>query len=176
MSTRMYRVNGNKQRGATLIVALVILLIMGMSAASILKSTTLQHKMAGNLVDNTIAFHAAEDALIDLERWLIINGSSQATTKYVTGMNQPAGAAIYSVSDPESDGLKQLLIDSDDLEGWLNLAFGIRSYTSKDELSKSAQMTMGTIEKVGGRRYRIIVRNPGASGIAEVILESIVII
>ena len=172
----MYRVKGQYQSGATLIVALVMLLVMGISAASILKSTTLQHKMAGNFADSSIAFHAAEDALIDLERWLIINGSSQAATQYVAGMKPKNGAVIYAVSDPDRDGLKQLLIDSDDLKGWLDLASGVSSYTSNDELSDSAQMTMGTIEKIGGRSYRIIVRNPGASGSAEVILESVVII
>src|SRR5690606_3767551 len=59
-----------RERGAVLIVALVLLLVMTILGVSSLSSTTLQERMAGNLRDSNLAFQAAEAALREGEEFL----------------------------------------------------------------------------------------------------------
>ncbi len=51
------------QRGAALIVALVMLLAMTLLGVTAVRNTTLQERMAGNLRDSNLSFQAAERAL-----------------------------------------------------------------------------------------------------------------
>ena len=62
-----------KQRGAVLIVSLVILLLMTIIGISSMKSTTLEERMAGNMRDQNLAFQSAEAAIIEGENFLLNN-------------------------------------------------------------------------------------------------------
>lgn len=59
-----------RQRGAALIVGLVLLLVMTVLGVASMRGTTLQERMAGNLRDANLAFQAAEAALRDAEEFL----------------------------------------------------------------------------------------------------------
>lgn len=52
-----------RQRGATLIVALILLLILTVIGVAGMQDTTLQEKMVGNMRDRNLAFQASEAAL-----------------------------------------------------------------------------------------------------------------
>lgn len=52
-----------RERGAALVVALVLLLLMTVLGVSAMRTTTLQERMAGNLRDNNLAFQSAEAGL-----------------------------------------------------------------------------------------------------------------
>lgn len=52
-----------RQKGITLIVGLILLLVMTMLGLTAVQVTTQQERMAGNLRDRNIAFQAAESAL-----------------------------------------------------------------------------------------------------------------
>lgn len=58
------------QRGAALIVALVMLLAMTLLGVTAVRNTTLQERMAGNLRDSNLSFQAAERALREGEEFL----------------------------------------------------------------------------------------------------------
>ena len=58
------------QRGAALIVAMVMLLAMTLLGVTAVRNTTLQERMAGNLRDSNLAFQAAERALREGEAYL----------------------------------------------------------------------------------------------------------
>ena len=60
----------HSQRGAALIVAMVMLLVMTLLGVTAVRNTTLQERMAGNLRDNNLAFQAAEAALREGEQFL----------------------------------------------------------------------------------------------------------
>jgi type IV pilus assembly protein PilX len=62
--------SGSRQRGAALIVAMVMLLVMTLLGVTAIRSTTLQERMAGNLRDSNLAFQAAERALREGEEFL----------------------------------------------------------------------------------------------------------
>jgi type IV pilus assembly protein PilX len=72
----------SNERGAALIVALVMLLIMTVLGVTAARNTNLQERMAGNLRDNNLAFQSAERALREGETFL-----QGATIPAFTGAN-----------------------------------------------------------------------------------------
>lgn len=59
------------QRGASLLISLIFLLIMAMLGVAVANVTTLQERMAGNTRDRDLALQAAEVALLDAEDRLV---------------------------------------------------------------------------------------------------------
>ncbi|KJS73675.1 MAG: pilus assembly protein PilX [Pseudomonas sp. BICA1-14] len=55
--------NHSCQRGAVLLVALIMLLLLTILGAAAMRDTNLQERMAGNMRDHNLAFQAAEAAL-----------------------------------------------------------------------------------------------------------------
>lgn len=70
VNSRSNLVVTGRQRGAALIVSLILLLIMTVLGVTSMRATTLQERMAGNLRDNNLAFQAAEAALREGEQFL----------------------------------------------------------------------------------------------------------
>ena len=56
-------VNGRREQGSTLIVALVMLLLISLIAVGSMQDTILQERMTSNTEDRSIAFEGAEAAL-----------------------------------------------------------------------------------------------------------------
>lgn len=63
-------ISAGSQRGAVLIIALIMLLVMTLIGVSNMTGTTMSERMAGNLTEYNIAFQAAEAALRDGESFL----------------------------------------------------------------------------------------------------------
>ncbi len=60
----------SKQQGAVLAISLIMLLVMTLLGISGLQGTTIEEKMAGNLLDKIRSFEAAESALREGEKQL----------------------------------------------------------------------------------------------------------
>ncbi len=56
-------VDHSRQRGAVLLVSLIMLLLLTIIGAAAMRDTNLQERMAGNMRDHSLAFQAAEAAL-----------------------------------------------------------------------------------------------------------------
>lgn len=67
------------QKGSTLIISLMILIVMTLIGLTGIASSTLEEKMAGNTRDEALAFQAAETALRDGEQYFSDNVSSPAS-------------------------------------------------------------------------------------------------
>jgi type IV pilus assembly protein PilX len=65
-----------RQRGASLVIALMFLIVLTVLGLVAVRSSTMQERMAGNDRDRAIAFEAAEAALRDAERDILLNLSS----------------------------------------------------------------------------------------------------
>lgn len=61
----------HRQQGSTLVVGLIMLLVITVISLSALQMTSLQERMAGNVVERNIAFQAAEIALRQAENKMI---------------------------------------------------------------------------------------------------------
>lgn len=53
----------NRQRGVSLVVVLILLLVMTLLGLAVLRGTLLEERMSSNMMDRGIAFQAAESAL-----------------------------------------------------------------------------------------------------------------
>ena len=63
--------NFRRQRGITLVVVLLLLVIVTLLGLAAMRGTLMQERMSGNVTARGIAFQAAESALRDAEEWLI---------------------------------------------------------------------------------------------------------
>lgn len=90
-----------RQTGVVLAVALIFLLLLTIISISAITTTTLQEKMAGNMLDRNIAFQAAEAALRDGERHIDTNiiDATLFFTNCAGGLCEPA-TATGTVNDP----------------------------------------------------------------------------
>jgi type IV pilus assembly protein PilX len=85
------RNSGGRERGAVLVIALILLLVVTVLGVTGMRSTLLEERMTGNTQDMNVAFQAAEAALREGEELLrqpelpAFDGSS--------GLYQPADAA-----------------------------------------------------------------------------------
>ena len=70
MITKLPTHSSRKERGAVLIVSLLLLLVMTILALGASQSTRLQERMAGSMRSQDLAFQAAEAGLRAGERWL----------------------------------------------------------------------------------------------------------
>lgn len=80
------------QKGAVLIVGLLMLLIMTIIGVTAIQSTGLEEKMAGNVRDRNVALQATESALREAEDYI----EGLATVSGFTGAN-----GLYGFSNPE---------------------------------------------------------------------------
>ena len=60
-----------QQQGATLAIALILLLIITLLGVSAIQMTQMEEKMSANLEDKTLAFNAAESAAVAGETWVL---------------------------------------------------------------------------------------------------------
>ncbi len=80
------RSNRRRQRGAVLIISLLILLVMTMIGIVAMDSTTLEEKMAGNTRQRDLAFQAAEAGLRDGETDLVMHSPVGFDTSCTNGL------------------------------------------------------------------------------------------
>jgi type IV pilus assembly protein PilX len=68
------------QRGAVLVISLIMLLVLTLIGITGMQSTVLEEKMAGNYRDKNLAFQAAESALRDAENDIRTSGRVSGAT------------------------------------------------------------------------------------------------
>ncbi|MFT4247799.1 MAG: PilX N-terminal domain-containing pilus assembly protein [Pseudomonas sp.] len=160
------------QRGASLIVALLLLLLMALLGLAVLRNTTLEERMSANQLDRSFQFQAAESALREAEA-LIYAGS---VTVPDSGCSSGVCAAPASGSSDrwlsESDwatasgtGNKDSAITTEYLIEYMgDGAHGPNCSTSKSTSSSSDP-------NCSMLRYRVTARSQG-DGRASVMLQS----
>ena len=119
------------QRGAALVISLILLVVMTLVGLASIRSTQLQESMSGNMVDRSLAFQRAESALRAAEQALILTSNittlggvdCSVTTGVLckmvpdstftsTDTNWTAVAATYNVNNDKTPGTPQYLMRS----------------------------------------------------------------
>ncbi len=85
-----------KQSGVALFVSLIMLLLLTIIGITSMKSTILEEKMAGNMINRGLAFQAAESALRGGENYLRTNAGS--VTFSAAGTNGLYDSSVLSVA------------------------------------------------------------------------------
>lgn len=161
-----------RQRGATLVVALIILVVMTLLGVTSMQSATMQERMAGNVRDMNVAFQAAEAALREGEEFL-------STTVVLPPFNGNLG--LYQApnqGDPrpwEQDGFnwasEARQYDGEDFGGSAPPAYIIEELQVRPQ-SEGGEIGLGL--PVGEERlYRVTARGVGGNPNTLVILQTI---
>lgn len=140
-----------KQSGATLVVALVILMIISVVASSNMYTSTLQEHMAGNSRQKSVSKYAAESALNIGEKWIDENINSLEDIQKFSGKD-----GLYSaVNTGPTTAPVPSEVDIPDLgsdDSWGN----ITAYTSPEKIINEdlvSRQPQYIIEYIG-RDYR----------------------
>lgn len=133
-----------KQHGATLVIALIILLVMSMIGIANMQSSTMQERMAANTRQKTLAKYAAESALREAENWLTANVVKISDlSQFIDTSNN----ALYSaIRITQSGAPKNISFDVTDAEAW-NVVPGPANTVVKTDLV--TQQPKYVIEYVG---------------------------
>ncbi len=98
---KLYQTPQTRQRGAVLIVALVLLLVLTILGTAGLQDTTMEERMAGNFRDLSVALEAAEAALREGEAFI----PEEVARVFPTGRPTPDEAQLLlgGTADDDSD-------------------------------------------------------------------------
>jgi type IV pilus assembly protein PilX len=132
----------SRQQGATLIVALVILVLIMMLGIAAINSSKVQFKLAGNLQFEEVAMNSAETALATGEQWLATAGniSNEGFTTYAsaTAHLHPVGH-LSGLSAPANDPLTMAWDGTSDIQvGNTNQRYMIELKSLKNRLQGSS--------------------------------------
>ena len=94
MSMKEHR-TGARERGAVLIISLMILILMTVFGISTMDTNILEEKMAGNMRDRNLAFQSAESALRVAEGWI----AARADVSISAGGTGP----IWGIKGPDDE-------------------------------------------------------------------------
>jgi len=166
--------NASHQRGAVLIVSLVILLIITMLAVGGMQNTLLEEKMAGNVSDRNLAFQSTESAVREAE--VFIEG-------IVSLGDFDGGAGLVSRTDIEPDyysadtwsNASNHVEAATDFGSYENPRYFIKHFTTVTGTEGSLNLSGYGDNKGTGdvTIFRITARGTGASSdSAEVILRT----
>lgn len=160
------------QRGSALLVSLVILLVMTLLGVQSMNSTLMEEKMSGNYRDNQLAFEAAEAALREGERALKgFLGPPEATNNGANDVwtyGSVVGADYVDTSWWTANGKTVTQIGSK------TLAYpAMYIIQEQQRVRDSGKLAVGSNAEPERRYfYRVVARGVGASGNAEVLLQS----
>lgn len=181
------------QRGVSLVVVLILLLVMTLLGLAILRTTLLDERMSANLYDRSLSFQAAETALRDAEAAI---QQAQLTGASI-GFNC-TGAGVICPSVP-ANALTGTAGCAAGRNCWTNATTNIQTlaasagapqyyieymgqYTNEDELKTGSSANMAQYGGTGGvalqHFYRITARShdPSANDRAVVVLQSNVVV
>lgn len=91
------------QRGMTLIIAMIFLLVLSLLGVTAMQSTVLEERIAGNTRDRDVAFQSAESGLRAGESFLTTNACSPGITFPGAGLINNVGGASSTVQYDSAD-------------------------------------------------------------------------
>lgn len=172
----------SNQEGATLIIALLVLLAMTLLGTSSMTTLTMEERMISNLRDENVAFQAAESALAACETDVSDNNPQLSATDYYEqgdAENLMGGAFTYWWDDPAVWGAMGIEQPTSVSSGAGTLGNGgvaampvcIREHIglAPDDLSFEARS-----KRRGAEMYTLTVKGFGAEATTESTVQSVV--
>ena len=171
-----------RQKGAALVVSLILLLIMTIIGVTSLRTTTLEEKMAGNMRDKSLAFQAAEAALRDAEMALSPDNLIERPFSGVPFKCSSSSCVIVAqnslsnVDDWWNDTnlyTQYVRLDKDGVNDLSELRDeNLPQYAIEELEFVPDELGVGHGVVPGRHYYRIISRGVGGSGLAQSMLET----
>lgn len=173
LSQKTCRRHTDRQKGAALIISLILLVIMSLLGVAGIRGITQQERMATQSYDRNIAFQATEAALRDVENLVETNKPTPTSGCSLV-------SSLMSCAPPAATDTPRWL--DDDFESWTALdAVGSGSLAVTPEYfveylggNFECSPGEGTATGVTCKRYRITARsNDGSGSRSHVMLQSI---
>lgn len=164
----------HSQRGMTLLVGLILLVMLTVISVIGFRNTTLSERMSGNSVDRNVSFQSAESAGKEALQ-VIEAGSFSAATQghYATPFAGGAGTSFWT-----KDSGTSVTCSATTPFSWTSCAASVTTKYANN--ASKAQYVIELLGSVVGATttdwtYRITSRSTGGSGNAEVVLQTIYI-
>lgn len=171
--TAVFAARSRSQRGMTLIVGLVLLVMLMVISLIGFRNTTLSERMTGNVVDRNVSFQSAESAgkealaVIEAGGFAVANLGHYATPFAEGGSthfwDQGAGATVSAAACAATTPFS-----------WASCAASVGTkYASNSENAKYVIELISAVTSGGNTvsTYRVTSRSTGGSGNAEVVLQ-----
>jgi type IV pilus assembly protein PilX len=120
--------SGRRQRGAVMVISLLLLLIMTVLALSASQTTRMQERMAGNSRDHDLALQSAEAGVRGAERW--IKDLAAAPSPCASGK-----CNVYELDVPANDKSQTKPLIYRNQTWWDGVA---QSYTASSDIKGSS--------------------------------------
>jgi len=168
----IHRIKYHTEKGAVLIISLIILLTMTLIGLVAMQNTSLEEKMAGNMRDQDLAFQAAESSLRDAEDWI----TSQA---YEPTANTSGSHGVWTLNSASTT-----VPWWEDSNAWASNAITItndipdiktqpRHLIEEAKFVGDGQLNVGLQQDVSGSMYyRVTSMGTGGTDQARVLLQS----
>ncbi|AIC09220.1 pilus assembly PilX family protein [Xylella fastidiosa] len=193
---RMTHLGPYRQRGISLIVILLLLLVMTLIGLAVLRTTLLQERMSANLRDRSLSFQTAEAALRDAEEFIRTENAKGHVAGYdctAAGSQCPAipeNTYTGNLSSGCSSGAENCWVNATGSQAVTRMIgqyyiqyLGERAGVNQESLgagSSASQSQYGAAEEISAEKYyRIIARSSDPSSNDErafVVLQTAVII
>lgn len=162
---------GARQRGAVLVTALLLLIVLTIIGVTVMQMSRMQERMAGNSRDVNLSFQAAE-------------GSMRAAEQYIRQQNNRPVACSTAPCDVWSEGT---LTNAANLDAawWAanGQTYGMTAMGGLRETPQAIVEELGFVRTDGGvvmgqeppdgrDFYQVTSRSTGGSGLAETVLQS----
>lgn len=161
----------SRQQGAVLIVSLVILLILTLLGISSMQTTSMEERMAGNMRDRDLAFHAAEVALREGE--LALTGVVLPDFENTGGWYKAYYLNDNSITWENmawSDASKVIAATAQIDQVDSQPAYYLEELPTS--VSSGESLVVGFAPPPAAGNFRVTARGVGSSGTATVILQS----
>lgn len=172
----------NRQQGATLIIALLILLAMTVLGTSSMGTLTMQERMISNMRDENVAFQAAESGLAACELNLRDNNPAVSQSDYQQQGNAEANASggvtywwddpnIWSTFGIQMAGAVDQTTGSLGRGGVSDAPVCVREHIglAPDDLSFESRS-----KRIGAEMYTVTSKGFGAEETSESVVQSVV--
>lgn len=201
MNKMIIPISPRHQKGAVLIMGLVLLMALTIVGVASINNNTLQSRMAGNLVDSNLAFNAAETAARALQASISPDNGTQSSCKGQT-YDGTLGTAtcVLDVGDATNGRDDINWMENTNHKWWTDPAGGganfVQKYTGNytatiggkniistppmaiiEEHATAGQYGQGLTRRnltTGTKYYRLTVRGTGASDNAQAMIQQII--
>jgi len=169
-----YSSHPRRQRGAVLVVSLVILLIVTMLAVGSMQNTILEEKMAGNSSDRNLAFQSTESAVREAEVFIESISSLGDFSRSAGLYGRTDGEPAFDEASTWDNASNHVVADTD-FGSYEPPRYYIKHFTTVDGTEGALNLSgYGNNKGTGDVSiFKITARGTGASAdSAEVILRS----
>ncbi len=158
------------QRGAVLIIALILLLLMTLVSTTSMQSSGMLQRISGNVQESNIAFHAAESGVLEGEAWLESQLTAPAPT--TTCSTYPCVVVADPTLFPAEKDNTWWQGNSASSTSTLNAVGNPPRYIVQYLYFVPDDLTLGYGTKTGKDYYAITARGTGRSNNAQTVIRT----